>query len=85
MAEEELAEFHRGLICNKRRAGLYRAALYPVKILGDKLFRTEIWFPANVATGAYRIVVYVVDKGAGGGRKIGDPDGPESRGRRRYL
>ena len=63
MVEEDLAEFHRGLIRNKRRAGLYRAALYPVKILGDKLFRTEIWFPANVATGAYRIIVYVVDKG----------------------
>ena len=27
-----------------------------VKILGDKLFRTEIWFPANVATGAYRLL-----------------------------
>ena len=63
MVEEDLAEFHRGLIRNKRRAGLYRAALYPVKILGDKLFRTEIRFPANVATGDYRIIVFVVDKG----------------------
>ena len=59
----KLAEYHRALIRNKREAGLYRASLYPLRILSDKLFRTEIWFPASVATGAYRVVVYVLEGG----------------------
>jgi uncharacterized protein (TIGR02186 family) len=61
--EGKLAEFQRALIRNKREAGLYRASLYPLQVLSGKLFRTEIWFPANVATGAYRVVVYVLKGG----------------------
>jgi uncharacterized protein (TIGR02186 family) len=61
---EAKAEVYReALLRLKRRNGLYSSSAVPVKILGDRLFRVEIVFPANVRTGSYTAEVYLFRQG----------------------
>src|SRR5262249_27996443 len=48
------------LLRNEARAGLYPPGIGQVRFLGDKLFRTDIRFPANVPTGTYLVQVFLV-------------------------
>ena len=43
--------------------GLYNSSSEPVKVIGDRLFRVEITFPANVPTGSYQVEVYLFRRG----------------------
>ena len=56
----EVARFRDALVRNMQKQGLYARQLGNVTFLGNRLFRTTITFPANVATGTYGIDVYLV-------------------------
>jgi uncharacterized protein (TIGR02186 family) len=60
---QELAAFRTALIRNKQRAGLYAASAGAVSFLGDRLFRTNIYFPANVPTGLYNVEALLIRDG----------------------
>ena len=50
-----IREFREALIRNKQEEGLYGKSLGQVAFLGERLFRTNVYFPANVPTGAYTV------------------------------
>ncbi len=56
-------EWRAGLIRNFQRAGLYSREERPITFLGNRLFRVEIHLPANVPTGAYQAVTYLLRDG----------------------
>ena len=58
-----LADYRAALIRNKQRAGLYGVTLGQVAFLGERLFRTNIYFPANVPTGLYNVEVFLIRDG----------------------
>ncbi|CAK0765640.1 Transmembrane protein [Azospirillaceae bacterium] len=59
----QVAEFRRSLIRGKQRQGLYGTKLGQVSFLGDRLFRTNISFPANVPIGHYTVSVFLIRGG----------------------
>ena len=59
----ELADFETALIRNKQKLGHYDELEGQVNILGGKLFRTEIFFPANVPTGNYTLQAFLIRDG----------------------
>ena len=59
----DLAAFRAGLLRNKARRGLYLETPGKVTFLGNRLFRTNLYFPANVPTGTYTIEVLLVRQG----------------------
>jgi uncharacterized protein (TIGR02186 family) len=60
ISPQENEEFRAALLRNAARAGLYPPGVAQVRFLGDKLFRTDIRFPANVPTGTYLVQVFLV-------------------------
>ncbi len=60
---ERVAEFRAALIRNKQRADLYGTETGQVAFLGQRLFRTTIYFPANVPTGLYTVSVFLIRDG----------------------
>jgi uncharacterized protein (TIGR02186 family) len=56
-------EWRDALIRAKQRNGLYSASVRPVVFLGARLFRTEVYFPANVPTGSYQVETYLLRDG----------------------
>jgi uncharacterized protein (TIGR02186 family) len=60
---DELAAFRAALIRAKQRDGLYTAEVKPVAFLGERLFRTDLHFPANVPTGLYSVQVFLLQNG----------------------
>lgn len=59
----EVAKFKTALFRNKQRLGLYGDDVSPIRIMGGRLFRTTISFPANVPTGEYMATVYLFNEG----------------------
>lgn len=59
----ERADFRAALIRAKQRAGLYAISLGQVAFLGERLFRTNIFFPANVPTGLYNVEALLIRDG----------------------
>jgi uncharacterized protein (TIGR02186 family) len=51
------------LIRAKQRKGLYAREPGTVTFLGNRLFRTEVYFPANVPTGSYQVETYLLRDG----------------------
>jgi uncharacterized protein (TIGR02186 family) len=60
LSPKETEEFRTALLRNEARAGLYPPGIGQVSFLGDRLFRTDIRFPANVPTGTYLVQVFLV-------------------------
>lgn len=56
-------EWREGLIRNQQRLGLYRADVGRVTFLGNQLFRVRFALPANVPTGSYQVLVYLLRQG----------------------
>lgn len=56
----EVGEFRAALIRLKQKQGVYSDEVEPISVLGNRLFRTEMHFPANVPVGTYRVEVYLV-------------------------
>ena len=59
----DLSDFRKALIRNKQKLGLYPKASGAVNLLGNRLFRSDIFFPSNVPTGTYRVTVYLLREG----------------------
>lgn len=59
----EKADFQTALIRNKQKLGHYGMLEGRVSILGGRLFRTEIFFPANVPIGIYNLEAFLVRDG----------------------
>lgn len=51
------------LIRSKARLGHYGRAVGDVTFLGARLFRSDVFFPANVPTGSYIVEVYLLREG----------------------
>ena len=61
--KEENQAFREGLIRNKQRQKLYFAEPLKVSFLTDRLFRSDIYIPANVPIGTYSVEVYFIRDG----------------------
>ena len=59
----EKADFQTALIRSKQNLGHYGMLEGRVSVLGGRLFRTEIFFPANVPTGIYNLEAFLVRDG----------------------
>ncbi|HET6521551.1 MAG TPA: TIGR02186 family protein [Geminicoccaceae bacterium] len=55
--------FRQALIRNKQAQGLYGAEPGRVLFIGPRLFRTSLWFPANVPPGSYRVQTFLLQDG----------------------
>lgn len=59
----EAKRFREALIRTKRRAGLYTEKPERILFLGNRLFRTDLWFPANAPVGRYIVQVFLIRDG----------------------
>ena len=57
------SEWRKGVIRNHQRQDLYAREVQPITFLGNRLFRAEVHLPANVPTGAYQVVTYMLRDG----------------------
>ena len=62
-AASEVTEFREALIRNKQKVGLFSSEPEEISVIANRLFRTRIQFPANMATGTYTAVVYLFREG----------------------
>jgi len=60
---ETLRAFYAGLLRIMEKKKLYTAETGTIKLIGKQLFRTDLWFPATVAVGDYRVDTYLVADG----------------------
>ncbi len=60
---DTVALFRRALLRNMERDGLFQPRTSTIRFLGQRLFRADIVFPANVPTGLYTVNVYLVRHG----------------------
>lgn len=63
MPEAELAPFRDALIRRERERGVYAGETTAVTFLGERLFRADFRFPANVPTGLYGVQVSLIRDG----------------------
>lgn len=63
LAPDVIREFRQALIRNKQRDGLYSTGIGVVDRRGARLFRTDVFFPANVPTGTYVIETLLIRQG----------------------
>jgi uncharacterized protein (TIGR02186 family) len=61
---QEAQTFRDALVRLKTADGLYSEQLGSVNMMSNRLFRTELHFPSNVATGTYLVEVYLFRDGA---------------------
>jgi uncharacterized protein (TIGR02186 family) len=61
---DTVAAFRAGLIRNKVTAGLFDDQVLPITVISNRLFRTRIHLPANVAIGTYTVAVYYLRDGS---------------------
>jgi uncharacterized protein (TIGR02186 family) len=59
----EMPAFRAALIRNLERQSLYYQGEGDIKVLGNRLFRTDVSFPSNVPTGKYEVTTYVFRQG----------------------
>ena len=59
----EIAAFQDALVRNKQRQSLYSSTPAPVNFIGERLFRTTLYFPANVPPGIYHVQVFELTDG----------------------
>jgi Large extracellular alpha-helical protein len=72
MDEDEAEAFRDALIDNRDAAGLYNRQIGNVTFIGSRLFRADIYFPAEVPTGTYRVRVLLIR----GGEVVSQTDTP---------
>lgn len=58
-----IAEFRAALIRTRQREELYATAPSEITFLGNRLFRTDLWIPANAPIGTYTVSVFLVRDG----------------------
>lgn len=57
------AALREALIRSKQRDRLYGSTAGDIRFLGNRLFRTDMWIPANAPVGTYTVSVYLVRDG----------------------
>ena len=57
------AEWRAALVRNKQKLNLYAEEPEKVTFLGANMFRTRMFFPANVPTGGYQVTVFLLREG----------------------
>ncbi len=57
------AEFRSALIRTKQREKLYTADAGDIHFLDNRLFRTDMWIPANAPVGTYTVNVFLIRDG----------------------
>ena len=62
-ANGDLPTFRAALIRGKQRLGLYPEENGQITLLGNRLFRSDIFFPSNVPTGTYNVTVCLLRNG----------------------
>jgi len=60
IAPSRLVIFTEALVRQQQHAGLFPTRADPVSFLGERLFRANIAFPANVPTGTYLVEVFLI-------------------------
>lgn len=60
---DEAEEFREALVRVKQRADLYSEKPQRILFLGNRLFRTDLWFPANAPVGRYIVQVFLLRDG----------------------
>ncbi|MSP83894.1 MAG: hypothetical protein EXQ94_13520 [Alphaproteobacteria bacterium] len=55
--------YRQALVGKMQELGLFPAAVEPITVLADRLFRATVRFPANVPTGDYRVEVLFIRDG----------------------
>ncbi len=63
VAPEQAASMREALIRSKQRERLYGITAGDIRFLGNRLFRTDMWIPANAPVGTYTVSVYLVREG----------------------
>lgn len=61
--EADVKVFREALVRTKQNAGLYSEEPRPILFLGNRLFRTDLWFPANAPVGRYIVQVFLIRNG----------------------
>ncbi|WP_239988457.1 TIGR02186 family protein [Paramagnetospirillum kuznetsovii] len=54
------ADYRQALLRLKQKSGLYGTGVQEIGMLSQRLFRTDMHFPANVPVGTYMVEVYLV-------------------------
>jgi len=60
---QEFDAFRAALIRNKQKVELYSVEPEPISFLGNRLFRTDMYVPANAPVGTYLVRVFLVHDG----------------------
>ncbi len=63
MSAEKTAAYKDSLLRNMQEQALYAERYNTIKILGDTLFQTRVYFPVTVPVGTYRADIYLVRDG----------------------
>ena len=63
LAADTVALFRTALLRNMERDGLFQPRASAIRLLGQRLFRADVHFPANVPTGVYEVKVFLVRGG----------------------
>lgn len=62
-SERRVAEFRQALIRTRQREGLFAKEAGSISFVSPRLFRTDIWIPANAPIGTYTVSVFLVENG----------------------
>ncbi len=62
-AAADTAQYRAALVRLKQGQGLYGSDIEGISFLGNRLFRTDVHFPANVPVGTYLVEVYLMADG----------------------
>ena len=58
-----IREFREALMRNRQASGLFASKTGEIAFLGNRLFRTDLWIPANAPIGTYTVSVFLVRDG----------------------
>lgn len=58
-----IREFREALMRNREASGLFSRKTGEIAFLGNRLFRTDLWIPANAPIGTYTVSVFLVRDG----------------------
>lgn len=62
-AADDIRAFRAALVRTMQRERLYGSQAGEIRFLGNRLFRTDLWIPANAPVGNYTVSVYLVQAG----------------------
>ena len=61
--DETIKDFTKGLVRIMVKKDLYTNESRVIEVVGKRLFRTDLWFPANVSVGEYAVDTYLIADG----------------------